>query len=640
MHSKTFLENKIKRHSYEYYTLSSPTISDSEFDLLYDELKANYPDSELLSSVGSDLKEGFPKGRHLIKMGSQEKIKTSVQLHDWIKRKNIQFPVVIEYKLDGISIELQYQDGVLVSALTRGDSEVGDEIYSNVIKMRGVPNRLHNKAFTGAVRGEVLMDYDTFNRKYKDQGFANPRNLASGIAKSKFGENCSDLTVLCYDIQSLTDEYFFETEIDKLCFLSKETFEVAPFYLLAEKDDILEVSDSIHRERKNNEIRFAIDGIVIKQNRVDESDLKKIRPDTQRAFKWEDEGVETVLREIEWSRSGTTYTPIAIFDQVEIEGTQVSRASLANESLIRDLDLAIGDSILVTKRNMIIPKIEEVLHRPSDRVEIEVPIFCYCCGESLVREEKKIYCKNMNCPGKAEHRLAKWLYLLDVKGFGLALQEHLFANGIHDIADLYNQTLVQEAYENTNLKANFKKAFDELYSIKKISLAKFFAGFDIEGLGEKIFENLIEAGYDDIYKILSLKEVPVESFSAIQNFGTERARILKDGLQELYETILYTYDFLYSMNIFLEEKKEEKVLGSLSGKRICVTGKLENFSRKEIDEFIQKNGGISDSGVNKNTDILVTNDQTSGSSKLKAAEKFGTKIINEKELMELCSSIN
>lgn len=630
MNKQTLLENQIKRYSYEYYVLGKPSISDAQFDKIYDELKSEYPNSEVLQTVGNDVVDGFPKAKHLMVMGSQEKIKTEEQLKDWISKKNIQFPVVAEWKLDGISIELQYKKGIFVSAVTRGDSKIGDEISSNVVKMQGVPKKI-DPSFTGAVRGEILMDKNIFKEKYSND-FANPRNLASGIAKSKEGSNCEDLTVVCYDVFDMNEVHKFRVESDKKLFLSLEQFIVVGSFDCHDIQEILRVTNSFKERREFYD--YAVDGVVLKQDIIDFEDRKNLRPDKQRAFKWEDEGVETILRHVEWSRSGTTYTPIAIFDTITIEGTEVSRASLANESLIHDLDLAIGDTVLVTKRNMIIPKIESVTKRPMNRIQIDPPITCECCGEYLIRDNKKLYCNNQKCPGRSEHRIGKWLSLLDVKGFGSALQEHLFANGFHDITDLYDKDLVNAARQATSLQANFDKAFKQLWSIKSISLSKFMAGFDIEGLGEKIFDNIVNSGYDTLEKILSIKD---DELSKVEGIGSERISILRKSLVDLKETILETKAFLEMSGTLIEEMRaiKETVSSPISGMKICVTGKLEKFTRKEIEKFIQDNGGISVSGVSKDTDILVTNDITSGSSKLKNAEKFGTRIISENDLINL-----
>jgi DNA ligase (NAD+) len=519
MNRKILLENQIKRYNYEYYVLGESSISDVQFDKLYDELKEEFPESEVLNSVGNDMKNGFPKAEHLMVMGSQEKIKSEKQLSDWVERKNIQFPVILEWKYDGISIELQYENGAFVSAVTRGDSRIGDEISHNVKKMHGVPMTLEDLCFTGSVRGEIVLSRHVFKEKYADD-FANPRNLASGMAKSKEGKGCEDLTVISYDVNSLSRT--FDTEEEKFFFLKDNGFYLFNYIEASSVQEILKIADFYRGQRES--FNFSIDGVVIKQNKIDHEDMKNIRPDTQRAFKWEDEGEDTVLRHVEWSRSGITYTPIAIFDPIEIEGSTVSRASLANESLIKDLNLAIGDTILVTKRNMIIPKIEKVISRPFNRVQIDPPTICSCCGDYLVRDNKKLYCPNESCPGRSEHRIGKWLSLMGIKGFGSALQEHLFDNGFHDIKDLYDEELIKKAYDATNLKVNFEKAFNQLHSIKKISLSKFMAGFDIDGIGERIFENIINSGYDSLSKILSIADTNEEDLLKIEGIGIERIK--------------------------------------------------------------------------------------------------------------------
>lgn len=624
---KTMLENKILRHSYEYYVLSKPTISDKEFDDLYQELKDKYPESEVLNQVGNDLKEGFPKGKHLITMGSQDKIKTSDQFKNWVRTKNIEFPLVGQLKLDGISVELQYQKGLLVSALTRGDSIIGDEIYSNVSQMAGIPKNIDSK-FTGAVRGEVLMGHKIFEERYKPKGFANPRNTASGIAKSRYGENCKDLTVICYDAFSIDQKVLFHSQKDIINFLADNFFlPVDSVFHLASEEQVFEFAAYILERRKV--INFSIDGIVIKENKIDLQDSKKVRPDKQRALKWEDVGVETVLRDIEWSRSGTVYTPIAIFDSVEIEGSIVSRASLANESLIKDLELAIGDTILVSKRNMIIPKIEKVLERPENRKEIEIPQICECCGNLLVRDEKKLYCSNSECPGLGEHRISKWLSVLDVKGFGTEMRNHLFENGFHSIIDLYDSSKVDYALYKTNLKANYKKAFANLYSVKEIPLSKFFAGFDIDGIGESLIKNIIENGNDTPSKIMD--STPLNLFGT-PNFSDERITKFIEGIKLIREEA----EALINLGYFkVTCEKPEVVGGRLDGKSICITGKLEKGTRKELITLIEKSGGHFSSSVKKELDYLVINDRESQSSKAVKARNLEIKMISENELFEM-----
>ena len=423
---------------------------------------------------------------------------------------------------------------------------------------------------------------------------------------------------------------------NRIDFLKKNDFNIFPRKYAKNINEIFTIANEFKLQR--SEFNFPVDGVVIKQYKVLFSDMDKTRPDAQRAYKWEDEGVETTLREIEWSRSGTTYTPIAIFDSILIEGSTVSRASLANESLIHDLDLAIGDKILVTKRNMIIPKIEEVLERPETRTEIQYPEYCTCCGEKLTRDDKKLYCSNLDCSGRSEHQIAKWLGIMNTKGFGISLQEHLFNTGIHEIIDLYDDEKVAYSKSQTNLKENFTKAFKSLYSVKEIPTASFLGGFDIDGLGRRMFESVIASGYNDVYDIMQLTHIEREEIK-IANMGNERISQLQKGLEENKEKMLKLILKLHTKNIELIENIKDVSLDGhqLSGQQVCVTGKLNKMTRKEINNFIILHGGIVASGVNKNTSILVTNDALSGSSKTKAAEKFGTRVISEEDLYNLCS---
>lgn len=638
---RKLLENQVKRHNYDYYVLGKPSLPDIEFDALYEKLEKFYPESDVLKNVGNDMKEGFPKAEHLITMGSQEKLKSLKEIEDWTVKKEVQFPISVQWKYDGISIELQYENGQLKSAVTRGNGKIGDEILSNVLKMQNVPKKLEaTKNFSGSIRGEIVISFSTFNSKYANK-FANPRNLASGIAKNKTGKNCEDLTIICYDAFSSENPFIFNTESEKNVFIISNGFLSFKDIKANSSKELFEIAQKFESQKKTFD--YPIDGVVFKQELVSITDFDKLKPDFQRAYKWEDLGKETVLREIEWSRSGTIYTPIAIFDPIELEGTTVTRASLANESLIKDLDLAIKDTIYVTKRNMIIPKIEKVIKRPSNRVIINPLKKCECCGQLLIREDKKLYCSNFKCPGRQERRLSKWLDELNVKGFGNVLRKHLFKYGIREIIDLYDNEKVIASRELTNLRSNFEKSFKSLYSIKEIPLANFMAGFDIDGLGKRIFDNIIEAEFNTLEKILS---IPEKTNIEIPNMGEERISSLKAGIEENKEDMLNLVEKLKEFDIKLVEKEqteqieETQLLSPIYGKKICVTGKLNKFTRKEIEAFIIKYGGILASSVNKNTDILIANDQNSQSSKMKAAKKFKTKILSEHELENLCITIS
>ena len=623
------LEKKIKEHQRSYY-LGNPTISDAEFDKLWKELQDKYPDSKLLRTVGSDLvKDKGKKEKHYMIMGSQDKFNTPEELHKWLITEEIQFPVSVQVKCDGISIELQYHNGNLLCALTRGDGYEGENVTEAIAQVNGVPRygvgNYDGTHFTGSVRGELLIERHLFERKY-GEAFKNPRNFVAGAVKNEKFKGYNDLILISYDVYSSQNNYWVSArEERKLMFLRDNNFVTVDHWEALREKDILD----IWKEHNPRSFTYDADGLVIKQNQVDFNDYNELRPKKQHAFKWQDEGEITTVLDVEWSRSGTTFTPVAILEPVDIEGSTVSRASLANPSLLKSLNLRIGDKVLVTKRGMIIPKIEKVVEHSENGKEVEIPSTCPRCGSAIKVSERSAYCSNPYCPGNTEHQISKWLDVLDVKGFGDVMRKDLSFWDIHSISSLYDKNLTSRMIREYG-SINCGKAFNDLWAKSKdMTLSRFIAGFDIEGIGVELVNELIKAGYDTFEKVDNLG---VAELSEVNNWSEKRAGVFRTGwLQNRTEM-----RFMLNKYITLKENKpSEEADGALKGLHICVTGKLENFSRKQIEDFLKQNGAIADSGVTSKTDILVTNDRTSGSSKLKNAEKYGTRIISEKELMNL-----
>jgi DNA ligase (NAD+) len=610
------LEFIIKEAQNSYYKKSSSAISDEAYDYYWDMLKKNHPESKLLKNVGNDLTEGFVKKEHKMLMGSQEKINTEEGLHSWLTKKKIKYPVVVQYKLDGISIELQYTKGKLTNAITRGDGYKGDDITTNVRKMAGVPTTV-SEDFSGSVRGEIIMTNSVFERRYSDR-FANPRNLASGFAKSKEGGGCEDLNVVCYDARPEDGFFTHQQHIEK--FLIRNYFLITHSYLCFTEKEILSLRESL----KEKNYIFAFDGLVLKQDEIFLDDLTRLRPEYQRAFKWKDEGKATIITGIAWNRSGVTYTPVAELFPLELEGSTVSRASLANPNLIKTLEIALNDEVLVTKRGQIIPKIEKVLERPINREEIIIPEFCELCGSKLVNEGTRLFCDNPLCEGRQFHRIQKWFGTLELKGFGQALQETLFSNGIREIPQLYDKEIQAKVLDSTNLKGATIKAFKELNTKKEISLDQLISGFDIEGIGRRIMQEVIsDSRFNTLDKLFEAKW---EDFMSLNGFAEERAQRLERGLLSLRDTIIGVSNLLSIKESGKSSETSEGVLGSF-----CITGKLEKGTRKEFIKMIESKGGKFVSGVNKNTDYLIINDKFSNSSKAKKARELGIKMISEDE---------
>jgi len=628
---KIILENKIKGYQYEYYVLGKPSISDEKFDKVWDELKEKFPESVLLNQVGSDTKEGFPKAQHLMKMGSQDKFNSKEELEKWVKNKQIEFPICLQHKMDGLSVELQYKNGTLEAGITRGDGDIGDVITSNVSKMKGVPKKLKEKNFSGSIRGEIMLSKKVFDAKYKSSGFKNARNMASGLAKKKDGTGVEDLMVVSYDVVYLNKENFFKNESDKIHWLSSNMF-----CCVANK--IVNSVEEIENEKNKtklvkDKLSFAIDGLVLKQNKINLEDMKRARPEFQRAYKWEDGIHITNITNVEWSRSGHNYTPVAILETIEIEGTDVSRASLANIGEIKRLELKIPAKVSVSKRGMIIPKVEKVIGVGDDSIVPEPPKICEVCGEALEISDTEVVCTNVSCGGRKSHRIEKWIDKLNIKGFGPATISLLKEAKVQNIADLYADDLLDNILKNTNLKAAIKKSFSNLYAIKEVELEKFVGAFDIDNVGEKVVKLMVDAGFDSLEKLREAKE---EKLVKIEGIGIDRANSLINGLKELKDEM---DDVLNTNKIFIKEKTEitESTNRLLEGLKIVATGSFENYTRTTIKKAIEENGGKMQPNVSGTTDYLITNDINSGSSKTEKAKELGTKVLSEQEFINLIS---
>lgn len=350
--SKKEIEKMILKYQKAYYNSDEPLVSDEEFDLIWDYLKDNYPDSNLLSAIGEDHFDGFKKAKHTITMGSQNKANTEDEMNKFFKKNGKDY--ICQFKCDGISLEINFKNGVLVSAITRGDGYVGDDCTENAKKMKGIPLKLKDKTFTGAVRGEILLF-----RKDKDKYFPdmkNCRNAASGITKRLDGKGSNHLTLVCYDAQRKNGKSFGTQE--KLQeWLKENGFNVAYYTVVknATGKKAMEILTKIFNDFDS--LQYDIDGLVWKSNRIDMNDLSNYRPESQIALKPARVSKVTKLLDIKWQMNSGTLTPIAILKPVELNGTTVKQANLCNVNIMMDLGIEIGDNIIVSKAGMIIPQV-------------------------------------------------------------------------------------------------------------------------------------------------------------------------------------------------------------------------------------------------------------------------------------------
>ncbi|TFG20513.1 MAG: DNA ligase (NAD(+)) LigA [Promethearchaeota archaeon] len=616
-----YLVKEIQRHRDLYYN-DIPEISDAKYDLLEDELRKLDPSNPILTTIGEDSSELFEKKEHIIPMGSQDKVTTPEDFLKWARKRQLP-KYIIQFKLDGISIELQYDKGTFIRAVTRGDGNVGDDVSANVKKMEGFLPHL-NSNFTGATRAEILLFHDIFEKKYSDK--QNCRNAAAGIVRRKDGKGCEDLNLIHYDSISLDENVEFTSEINKLKWLKEEGFPTIKTKTVKTPQEVISVREEVMNKTRDM-LEYDIDGLVIKGNKIDLEDMKRARPMKQIAFKFHAEEIETTLLDVEWSISGANYTPVAIVETVNLMGTNVSRASLANPNLIEELNLKIGSEVVISKRGDIIPKIERVIKTPPNAKDINTPGICEVCKTDLINEGTRLYCPNEECPKRQYHRITKWIKKLDIKHFSEKLMlKKLFDTGkVRKISDLYSLKVSDLTKFEGVKETSAKKALDNLYSVKEVPLAKFIAGFDVENIGERIVVKAVNDRFGSLEKIYN---ATIQDLSRVEGFAHITAKNLYDGLHKLYP------DMVELLNTNKIKIKEISMSGKLEGKSFCFTGKLETMKRAEAEQIVIENGGEPKKSVVKDLSYLVTN-ETTPTAKYKKAQEQDTQIISEKEFLDM-----
>lgn len=626
------LVSLIKRYQTSYYN-GEGEISDAEFDALWDELKNLDPENEILKKIGTD-SGNFAKLRHVMPMGSQEKAANPEQFLGWAS-KHVYDEYFVEFKLDGASLELQYEHGKLVHAVTRGDGTIGDDITVNAKKMNGVAAALFDLAgnlidYSGGIRGEVIMTHDVHKEKFSDK--ANCRNAANGLMKRKDGEGCEYLKLIVYDAFSPSGNQPFNDEESKVNWLKSCGFNTVPLKICKSPQEVIEYRSHVMDIR--NQLEYDIDGLVIKERQINFQDASRARPDRQIAFKFSLEEAVTILRSVDWSVNGGTYTPVAVFDEVELNGTKVQRASLANPDTMKVLGVKIGCKVVVVKRGEIIPKIENVIHEDAlCESPVVFPDKCECCGSKLIDNGSRLYCPNKKCSKRILHQLLKWVQVADIRDLGETLVTQLFEKGkVQSISDLYKLSaedltpffLNEESLAAEKKSLGAEKVAASIQNHRKMSLAVFVAGFDIEGIGETTVEKLVAAGFNTLNALLNMT---VEQASAVYGFAEILAKTAVDGLNENALEMR-----------FLAENIVEIVQGSagkLVGKSFCFTGELHSMKRNDAEALVKANGGTCKSSVTKDLSYLVTNDVSSGSSKNQKAVKFGIPVINEEQFFKM-----
>ena len=626
---------QIKHHQTLYYNGTSE-ISDDEFDVLWDKLRNLDPSNAVLKEVGKDSNDFFPKKQHIMPMGSLSKAADSHQFTAWLqKHPSVQY--IVEYKLDGASLELQYTKGKLSAAVSRGDGRVGDDILINARNMKGVPRTLIYE-MTCAIRCEVIMTHQIFKEHFSstENAKANCRNAANGIMKKKNGVYTELLDCICYDIwfsdeeqkqwETVT-EYSLLNEKDKLELLKKLGFTVVPYWLCNDEKAINTLRTSTIQTRE--EIGYDIDGLVVKMYEYNKIDMNTLLPDRQLAYKFPLEQQITKLEGVEWSESGHLYTPIAVLEPVLLAGTKVKRASLVHPNHIKELGLKIGSEVMVVKRGEIIPKIEKVVSNAAGLMDISLPTICAVCGSTIQSDGTTVFCPNIQCRKRLLFRIKRWIHINDIPYWGDALVDTLVLKRelVNKIGDLYRLSVDTLMDLERIAKPLAEKLYNAMHSKKSIPLVRVIASLGIDGIALLSSESIIRTGM--FLTIDNLLHATVEQLASIKNIGTILAKNIVETLQYLKEEII-------DITKVIDIESLKLVKTAISTMSFCFTGYF-SVPRKQLQDLVKQSGGIVKNSVSEDLYYLVSNSRDSTSLKIKDAQKKGVAIISEEDFMKLLS---
>ena len=649
------MENKKKRMqelvallnqaSKAYYQDASEIMSDLQYDKLYDELLALEKElgvtlgTSPTVNVGYEVLSELPKERHEKPMLSLDKTKEISDLKSFIGNQK----TMISWKLDGLTIVLTYRDGTLEKAVTRGNGEVGEVITNNAKVFKNVPLHISYKGEL-ILRGEAVIGYHDF-RKINDEiedvdaKYKNPRNLCSGSVRQLNNKITAERNVkfFAFSLVKAKGVDFKNSRKEQLEWLGRQGFDVVEHYMTDVQDIEERVKFFANKIEEND---FPSDGLVLIYDDIEYGQslgMTSKFPRDSYAFKWADEMKETVLKEIEWSPSRTgLINPVAIFEPVELEGTTVSRASVHNLSIMEDLQLGIGDKILVYKANMIIPQIAENLTRSG--VD-HIPQTCPVCGEQTqIRKEnnaKTLYCPNKECQAKRIKSFALFASrdALNIDGMSEAtLEKFIMCGFIKTYADIFHLDQYQEEIENMEGfgKKSYAKLQSSIEKARETTLPKVIYSLGIENIG---LANAKMICKEFEYNIKKLENATVEEMNQIDGVGEVIARkfveyFANEHHKQEFENLLKELS-LQDQDVV----KEEQIFNGIN---FVITGSVVHFAnRNEVKELIEKKGGKVTGSVTSKTNYLINNDTQSTSSKNKKARELGIPIISEEEFIDM-----
>ncbi len=640
----------LDQYSYEYYVLDAPTIEDYQYDKLYHELldlEEQYPQFVQPNSpthrVGGAIYNTFAQVEHQVPMGSLQDVFSFEELYAFDKRVRevVGSPLyVVERKIDGLSVSLEYRDGIFVRGSTRGDGHVGEDVTENLKTIRSIPLKLPRSIPYLEVRGEVYMPRESFEKVIAQQElneetpFKNPRNAAAGSLRQKDPKITAKryLDIFVFNVQQIEGEAL-HSHAQSLAFLEEMNFKVSPGYTVCDSmDEAVKVIQTIGEDR--GKLAFDIDGAVVK---VDDFTQREQLGSTVKFPKWAvafkyppEEKVTTLLDiEIKVGRTGAL-TPTAVFEPITLAGTTVSRAVLHNQDFILEKQIAIGDSIVVRKAGEIIPEVVSVASHSGNPV-YRIPDTCPSCGSHVVREEGEavIRCTNLQCPAQLLRNLIHFASkgAMDIDGLGPALLERLTQEGmVASPADLYHLDYSKIAQMDGMGELSASNLRDSIEASKKQDLSRVLFALGIRNIGQRAAQ-LLARRFGSMDGVLAADEAQL---TEIDGFGSIMAQSVLEFFSHQPNRALVQALAQAGVNM---QSVNQQASDKLAGLTFVLTGTLPNLTRDQAKALIEAQGGKVSSSVSKKTSYVVAGAEAG--SKLDKANTLGVPVIDEEALLKL-----
>lgn len=654
------LRKQLEIWANKYYDEDNPEVSDYEYDMTMNKLKAlekEFPDlvtqDSLTQKVGGHVKEGFEKVEHEVPLQSLQDIFSFEELEEFkervykaakennIKEDDVKF--VVETKIDGLSAALEYKDGKFVRGATRGNGLVGEDVTENLKTIKTIPKELP-EPINIIVRGEVFIGKKEFEKMNEERElneektFANARNAAAGSLRqldTKITKK-RPLDIYIFNVQKIEGKEF-NSHFEELKYLKKLGFNVNP--VLIPCNNIPEAIDAINKiGEEREELTFGIDGAVIK---VDDLKLREKMGTTSKvprwaiAYKYPPEKKETKLKDIicQVGRTGAI-TPMAILEPVKVAGSTISKTTLHNEDFIKEKDIRIGDTIVVQKAGDVIPEILEVKKKKRAGTEkvFEMPKVCPVCGAPVVREEGEAVsrCIGIECPAKLVRNIIHFVSrdCMNIDGLGDKIIEQLInKNLISNIADIYFLKFEDIATLKKNGQKFTQNLIDAINNSKNNDLYRLIAALGIRHIGTKAAKTLAKK-----YKTMdSLMNASLESLAMTDDIGEISANSIYEFFRQ--DQTIDLINRLKEAKVNMEALESEDIDNRFEGKTFVLTGTLEKFTRKEASDLIEKHGGKTSGSVSKKTDYVLAGEDAG--SKLTKAQSLGVEIITEEQFEKM-----